>query len=157
MKKGFTLIELMVTITLLGIIITIASISIVTFKKNSDERLKEQKIKYIETGAIKWGEDHLNLLSEDTCTCILVNNLITDPKKYITGDDSNNTILKIPGTNKTFNDKSVCVKYENVYANVDLNNGIYTDASGSSRSYIDSYLNATKYEVTAKYDEGECY
>ena len=43
MKKGFSLIELLAVIILLGIIITLASLAVTTYKKNSEDSLKEQR------------------------------------------------------------------------------------------------------------------
>ena len=44
-KNGFTLIELMVTIAVLGIIATIATPSMTNFKKNQEISEKEKKVK----------------------------------------------------------------------------------------------------------------
>ena len=142
-KKGFSLIELMAVIVLLGIIITIASISIVNFRKDSTEKLVNEKIKYIETGALKWGEDNLNILG-NICNYVNVYTFIAGG--YITGDNDDKTVLNIPGTNESFNEKCVCVKYENIYANKDLDN--------YASSY--NYINKTNYQVTATYGEGKC-
>lgn len=145
MKKGFTLIELLAVIILLGIIITLASISVTEFKKNSEESLKEQKIKYIESGALKWGEEHLNSLSS-SCKYVSVSTLISG--NYITGDDDTKDHLLIPGTNQNFNSKCVCVKYVNVYSGKNL--------SGEKDNNGSSYKGVTKYEVTASYGTGVC-
>ena len=141
MKKGFSLIELIAVIALLGILITIASISVTSLKKNSEEKLLNEKIKYIETGALKWGEDNLNVLSS---SCNYVNVYTFIAGGYITGDEDDNSKLKIPGTNEYFNEKCVCVKYENIYSNKDLSD------------YASSYHGNTNYQVTATYGEGKC-
>lgn len=152
MKKGFTLIELLVVIILLGIIITLASISVTEFRKNSQNSLKEQKIKYIESGALKWGEEHLNLLSSScyvdssTGKRLSIQTLING--NYITGDDDSKEHLLIPGTSENFNSKCVCVKYENVFAGKNL--------SGEKDNNGSSYKGNTNYQVTVSYGEGAC-
>lgn len=143
MKKGFSLIELIAVIALLGIVITLTSISVTNFKKRSDEKLVSEKIKYIETGAIKWGEEHLNDLSS---SCNYVNVYTFIAGGYITGDDVGNTKLKVPGTNEYFNEKCVCVKYEDIFSNKNL-----TDYASSY-----NYHGNTNYQVTANYGEGRC-
>ena len=145
MKKGFSLIELLTVIILLGVIITLASIAVTTFRKNSEDSLKEQKIKYIETGALRWGEEHLNSLNR-TCKYVHISELINGG--YITGDDDDKENLLIPGTSESFNSKCVCIKYENVFSGKNLSE--VTDQNGSS------YKGQTNYQVTASYGEGAC-
>ena len=145
MKKGFSLIELLAVIILLGVIITLASIAVTTFRKNSEDSLKEQKIKYIETGALRWGEDHLNSLNS-SCNYVHVSELISGG--YITGDDEAKENLLIPGTSGSYNSKCVCIKYENTFAGKTLSD--VTDQNGSS------YKGGTNYQVTASYGEGAC-
>ena len=146
MKKGFSLIEILAVIVLLGIIITLASISVTAFRKNSEESLKNQKIKYIETGALRWGEDNLNSLNDGVV--IQVNDLITSG--YITGDNEEKDELLMPGEADTFNSKYVCVKYENVYGS-NIGEESYMDAYGSVYYYSEKYNGITNYQVTAKY------
>jgi prepilin-type N-terminal cleavage/methylation domain-containing protein len=146
MKKGFSLIELLAVIVLLGIVVTITAISVMSVNKNSNERLKNEKIKYIETGALKWGENNLNSLGF-SCYYISVNNLIR--QGYITGDNtgtngSTNGELLIPGESGTFNNKCVCVKYENLYSGKEASIQKYTENVN------------TDYQVTATYGEGAC-
>lgn len=65
MKKGFTLVEIIGVIILLGIIsliiVPITNISI----KNSKESALKEKIKLIETAAQKWSFDNINILDEN--------------------------------------------------------------------------------------------
>ena len=144
MKKGFSLIELIAVIALLGIIMTLTSISVIHLKRNSDQKLYNEKVHYIEVGATKWGEDHLNLLSSDTCNNVLVSALINSG--YISGDSDDNTKLLIPGTNNYF-EGSVCVKYENIHSDI-------SDLSSYASNY--EYDDYTNYQVTSKYNtEGD--
>ena len=145
MKKGFSLVELIAVIALLGVIITLAAISVTAFKRNSEEGLKTQKISYIETGALRWGEAHLNELNSTTCYYALVEDLIS--AGYITGDNDDKSKLLIPGiveTTETFNTKCVCVKYEDTFAGKNIS------------GYASSYHGTTNYQVTAAYGEGAC-
>ena len=141
MKKGFTLVELIAVIVLLGLVMTITGIAVMNVKKNSNQTLCSQKVKYIESGAIKWGEDNLNNLSS-VCNNVLVGSLISDG--YITGDDDTNNNLLVPGSNTYFSGP-ICVKYENITPD-DIN------------SYMEeySYHDYRNYQITAKYQGTEC-
>ena len=135
MKKGFSLIELLAVIALLGVMLTLASIAITTYKKNSEENLKNQKIKYIETGALRWGEENLNSIPSSG---VVKQVQVFIDAGYITGDDDTQANLTIPGTNDIFNNKYVCIKYENIFSDKNL-------------SSYSSYHGQTNYQVTAKY------
>lgn len=140
MKKGFTLIELIAVIALLGILVTLTSISVVRLKKSTEEKLLNQKIEYVKTGAIKWGEDHLNLLSPDTCTYIDISSLINN--NYINGDSDDNSKLLIPGTNEFFQG-NVCVRYKDIHSDI-------SNMSGYASNY--GYNDYANYQVTAEYE-----
>lgn len=117
-KLGFTLVEMLAVIILLGILITFTVVSIVEIRKDSIENLYNNKITYIETGAKEWGNDNLNLLSSN-CTYVEVSDLIT--VGYIAGDSENKLNLIDPRTEgATLNNECVCVKYVNVYENEDV-------------------------------------
>lgn len=162
MKKGFTLIELMAVIILLGIIITITSISMIAIKRNSEKKLCQEKEKYILTAAVKYGQEHLNDLNNTSDThykkCpadnkngynIYVNELIQ--LGYIVADNSETASrLLIPGQpdtyNTSFNSKTVCIRYEDIYKNKNLDN--------YASSY--NYHGNANYQVTAKMNFSQC-
>ena len=160
-KKGFSLIELLAVIILLGIIVTFATISIAKFLKNSNKNMCIQKEKYIVTSAIEYGKEHLNDLNKTSDSHYKI---CADGKKgyvitvdslmqlgYISGDnDDTPSLLLIPGQpnsyNTSFNPKTVCIRYENIFSNIDLEN--YTS------SY--NYHGNTNYQVTAQMNESQC-
>ncbi len=172
MKKGFTLIELVAVIALLGIIITLTSISVIKFKKNSEKKLCQEKEKYIITSAIKYGEEHLNSLNNSNDShykkCpfdnkygynITVGELIQ--LGYIVGDNNKTpSRLLIPGKpdgyDTSFNNKNVCIRYENIYNEIDPENGSYIDSQSSIHNYSDGYHGNTNYQVTARMNYSQC-
>lgn len=63
-KNGFTLVELMGVIALLGVIIGIAVPSVLNISANIRENMYCTKLDLIKQGAQLWGEDHYSSLSE---------------------------------------------------------------------------------------------
>ncbi len=67
-KKGFTLVELLGVIIILGLVITISFTSINAVKKNSLKKLVETKENAIVQAAILYGQDNPNVLVENSVT-----------------------------------------------------------------------------------------
>lgn len=65
MNKGFTLIELMAVVFILGIISCIAVIAVDKTIKDNKENLYKAQISNIEDAARAWGNAHINLLPEE--------------------------------------------------------------------------------------------
>jgi len=61
-KSGFTLVELLAIIIILGIITALAAPNIIKLFTSNKTTLYCTKITTLETDAIKWGEDNLGLL-----------------------------------------------------------------------------------------------
>ena len=137
MKKGFTLVELLAVIGLLGIIITLTTISVVKLRKQSLHRLCEEKVTLIETAAKDWGKENLNELpSNSTCKIMYVYELISAGKLAPEDDSADyGERIPVPGKDNTYFDgMTVCIKYEDVY---------------SGKTLPSDYTGMTKYEVTA--------
>ena len=133
-KDGFTLIEILVVVILLGILITFTSVSVIKIRKNTLNDLYKNKIKYIETSASEWGSDNLNLLNNNSCHYINVGFLITNG--YAVGDNDNKTELLNPLDNNSLNEKCICLKYTNIYDGEDIS--------------------TVNYQVVAQYSDSTC-
>lgn len=103
-KKGFTLMELLAVIVLLGLLISLASVSVLTIRKKMNNNLLNTKIKMIEAAAKLYGEDH-NLTG---CEEVLISTLVTND--YLDYDDGSN--VKNPVDNTSMNDKNVKIYIE---------------------------------------------
>lgn len=66
-KKGFTLVELLVVIALLGLIIIISVPGISKIRENMNERTNKTKLELIEDAGILWGQDNKTKLQDTTC------------------------------------------------------------------------------------------
>ena len=130
MKKGFTLVELMAVLVLIVIIASIGYAGITAVQRNINQNLWEATVEEIETGAVKYGQDNLNVLNtNETCNidgsetrnCIEVTVEFLINSNYIDTDevdDSEKEIITNNVTGEIVNDNIVCIYLENnrVYA-----------------------------------------
>lgn len=119
MKKGFTLIEMLITVVLIGIVSVLVIPNIINTKKDALKRDLDIKVKNIESASYEWASDNLEYLKLDVdsdnsdytvCNYVYVDELIS--KGYIVGDKNNKTILKNPVNNEELNNYKVCIRYD---------------------------------------------
>ena len=79
-KKGFTLVELLAVITLLGLLVVIAVPSGLAISKKVKQKMLDSKIELIESGAIVWGQQNKNSIpnkstaSPSNCSSAIASN-----------------------------------------------------------------------------------
>ena len=121
-NKGFTLVEILAVVVLLGIIIIIVAPNISKSNDNTKKKLLDNKINQIKKVAVTYGQDNKNEF-ENECTIdgnkydcieIKVSNLIEN--NYINAESDNNIIN--PYNNKKLNNCIIQVykKYGKIYA-----------------------------------------
>lgn len=132
-KKGFTLVELLSVIVLLGLIMGIASYGVIRAGNKAKERTLLTKIKNIEKAAVLYGQDHKeNFISstKEFCTgitdcryykeSITVSTLLEEDANgpYINGDNESNNILNPTDDKKNMNNCKIQIyeKYGKIYA-----------------------------------------
>ena len=140
-KKGFTLIELLAVITILGIIGTIAFVSINQANSSIQEKMIEKKAEMIEEAAILYGQDIKGTIINSTktyngskCLSIIVSDLIPT---YMDKDNNNtcltssslsgNGCVEDPSNRDNYLDKNeVIIYYKNkrIHAKVDLKDNL---------------------------------
>lgn len=132
-KKGFTLVEVLAVIVLLGLLVGIAVPNILRSQTKAKEKTLATKVKNIERAAVLWGQDNkADVLNGNSCTgtfktssnCekakeLFVKDLIPN---YIKADDGTN--IKNPVSNKSMNNCKITVytKYGKIYATYDKKN-----------------------------------
>ncbi len=129
MKKGFTLVELMAVIVIVAIISVIGYAGVTIVQKNIKTNLWEGKVEAIENGAVSYGEDNKNKLTNSciidgstktSCQSVKVQYLID--RNYVPTDE-----LDINGNEVIINDTIGDTAYANdmdVYIYVE-NNIVY--------------------------------
>ena len=123
-NKGFTLIELMVSIAIMLLLATILIPVVNTVRKNTLKSLYEAKIDRILSTSLSWGRENLIRIPQyvnneyttqkscdKDCGCILVRELIN--QGYLEGDSAGKTELKNPVNKQSMNSIMVCVRYDN--------------------------------------------
>ena len=135
-KKGFTLVELLAVIVLLGIIATIAVASFTGISRSMKKNILEEKIKMIEESAIVMGSDIKGYILESNlkynnnkCRSIIVSDLVPN---YLVKDNDNECLTNTssnPGCiidptdeNNYLDTTEVIIYYKNkrIYAKVDI-------------------------------------
>ncbi len=138
--KGFTIVELLAVIAILGILALLLIPNIIKVRKDYLEKTYESRIRLIHNAALDWASDNLvNIPSHvsneyngsttidsncakycNTTNCYLTvgylieNNYLSKSDTNCTGNNaSGNGCLKNPLTNENLNTKKVCVRYDN--------------------------------------------
>ena len=70
-KKGFTLVEILVTISLLSLIMIIVVPSVISINKKVKNKLYNTKVSQAEEATILWVQDNPNCLSNDDDSCMI--------------------------------------------------------------------------------------
>ena len=88
MKRGFTLIELIVVIVILGLMAIVAYPAITKVLTGSRNDTYDVQVKTIEKAAKAWGIEHPTLLKETDCIKVKVSTLVSNG--YITSGTPKN-------------------------------------------------------------------
>ncbi len=107
-KKGFTMVEVTLSITLILLLALLVIPSLIDYEGNSKQKLYDSKIDLALDAAYKYGMDNLDLLS-NSCTDVTIGTLIR--LDYISGDDKSGTMLTSPIDNTSMNNVIICVTY----------------------------------------------
>lgn len=83
-KKGFTIAELIAVILILGTIVVLVVPSITSSSSDTQKKMFENKIEYIETQAVLYANSHFNKLVSENKNSITVGELLE--KGYIKAD-----------------------------------------------------------------------
>lgn len=112
MKKGFTIIEILATITLMLLIISIIVPGVMSFSKDIKEKEYKSIVESILISAKEYGEDNINSFVGSNClqyngSVLKVSNLLEEG--YLKGNNNKSEIID-PRNNEII-DNDICVKY----------------------------------------------
>lgn len=152
-KKGFTLIEILAVIVLLGIVGVIAYTSINSLVGNTKNNMLKSKINMIETAAIEYGETIKNDIvnstkkyGENSCEVYKVSELVD--KNYIDKENNQNCV------STSFSDEYT-IDYTRILYSCCPYNG--TNYNSSCRNYIRSGKNCYSYTSLYETPVRRCY
>ena len=147
-KKGFTLVELLATIIILGLLALLASTSVTKVIKESKGDLYTTQIKLVESAAEAWGAENIDKLPDDNeCKYLTIKNLQDyglidkDLKNPKTGERIDNNIKIKISSSKTG------------YGNDIINYEIDPDSiEGCSHAMPCTLISGEAYTIGAKYE-----
>ena len=149
-KKGFTLVELLSVIVILGLILAIVIPAVSNVGNSSKEAFKNSKINILETAATKYGNDRLNDyqncvgsssdLSRGTICVRPVNDVVNDLVSYGYLQDADTAIDPI--TNETF-DGSILFCYKSSDISIEAHHLSKGGSYSCSSEFGTNYLNLT--------------
>lgn len=129
-NKGFTLVELLAVIIILGLLMLLAIPSYLTIFNNIKRNNLDNKISEIQTAALKYGEQYKDYIKKNGCMTTTIGELIVNG--YIDSEDSVGTYI----TNPVDNSKLVGTVYI-CYCLQDYNSyAYYTEAFSGSKKYF---------------------
>ena len=119
-KKGFTLVELLAVIAILGVVMSIGLVSVSSVRRKANDGMFRDKLDFVIAGAKAWGEDNRDSLYADADKTMVKNVGFLITNGYIDTDekyDSNPALIY--DNNKTPINKlnvKISIKYNRVYA-----------------------------------------
>ena len=152
MNKGFTLIEILVSIFIIGLILVITIPSYLYVYNTTREANYKNKVNYINQRAIAYGETIKDDIQKTDCKDISIAELIR--KGYISSDYKNKEALQNPITNQEFDDTlQVC------YCKSDNNLKVFShNTFNHTKEYVKGEVvkyGTSNYECVSSYNYNE--
>jgi prepilin-type N-terminal cleavage/methylation domain-containing protein len=140
-KKGFTLVELLAVVVIIGIITGIATGSFNKIINGIHEKMLETKIKTIEEAAIIYGQDNLNNIdniSPVTVQTLIDKNYLSSKEKCKYNDGSTYNCFINNVTDESMNNMQVLIYQKN--------NQVESYAIQNDNAYIKAYAGDVNYD-----------
>jgi len=123
MKKGFTLVELLIAIAIMAILTVLIVPNISSVRDSVLEKARVSTIKKIESAAEDWAYDNLNYMKLQVdqesscdegkacgiCQYVLVSELLS--RGYLVGDNEDKTDIIDPVSDESMNNYKVCIRF----------------------------------------------
>lgn len=113
MRKGFTLVELLAVIIILGIILLIIVPNVAGILNRSQERLNEEQIREIESAAKQWGLRNLNIKNNKPYKGDNVISYVTIDTLQKEGFLENKDVRDLTDNSDVSLNTKICISYDN--------------------------------------------
>lgn len=113
MRKGFTLVELLAVIIILGIILLIIVPNVAGILNRSQERLNEEQIREIESAAKQWGLRNLNIKNNKPYRGDNVISYVTIDTLQKEGFLENKDVRDLTDNSDVSLNTKICISYDN--------------------------------------------
>lgn len=150
MRKGFTLVELLAVIVVLGVIALITFPIVSNSMANAKQKAYDSQVSFITESARKWSIDNTSSLSETKAISVKISTLIS--AGYIT--KTKDGVLYNPMDDTKTMSGCVIIKYSSSYNQYVYNYSeecaipVYTDSSGANAPDLLDKMVAVKYDGT---------
>lgn len=153
-KKGFTLVEVLAVIIILGVVMTMGSIGIGAVKNKIEQNMFEKKITFVISAAQTWGQDNKESLTTPqyrTVVQLIDSGTLETEETYIQDDASYTCSTKKP----SIDGKTHCYVIENNVDGRPINNLPVKIYMRHNRVYACIPTNEAAYATTIKNLLGE--
>lgn len=120
-KKGFTLVELLAVLAIMGILLLLVTPNVLAMRKNLLENTLRSKINIITTAATEYGADNINDIpftdatytgTHDPDKCLKTYVQILIAKGYVKADSKDQKNITNPLTGDSMNNLEICIRFD---------------------------------------------
>lgn len=113
-KKGFSLVELMAVMIILGILATITTPIVINIVSDTEKELSSEQTKIVIDAARNWGIKNITVTKSDD-NYVVSKNFVTIKELQDSGDLEKRSLRNLNLNDSQLNSAGVCISYDNQY------------------------------------------